>query len=246
MQKRTRLISLCVSPTPEGINRGNPSFIQARVWIFPWQQTQVEGMDTHSHLCSSSFSRESPHLSASSGVGLWKKDGTLAKLSSKSCFCCLLNISSGLKARLRAQHGCSQLPNRPPAKCFQRIKPRCVPGGAGPGSHLGTGTGRAAEGRGRLCTRQHRSSSAGRKPAAFRLAGRKSDPRRSVQAAVALGVSEQELEKFWVMRSCRKWDFSCPIQAAGEAARSKSREGSSPAAGASPEQSGFSNHPLAS
>lgn len=100
VQTRTRLISLCVSPTPEGINRGNPSFIQARVWIFPWQQTQVEGMDTHSHLCSSSFSRESPHLSASSGVGLWKKDGTLAKLSSKSCFCCLLNISSGLKARL--------------------------------------------------------------------------------------------------------------------------------------------------
>lgn len=36
-------------------------------------------MGKHLHLCSSSFSRESPHLRASSGVGLQEKDSTLAK-----------------------------------------------------------------------------------------------------------------------------------------------------------------------
>lgn len=51
---------------------------------------------------------------------------------------------------------------------------------------------------------------------AFRLAGRKSDKRRSVQAAVPLGVSEEELEKLWAMprRLQDGGDFSCPVQAA--------------------------------
>lgn len=41
-------------------------------------------MGKHSHLCSSSFSRESPHLRASSGVGLREKDSALAKRSHES------------------------------------------------------------------------------------------------------------------------------------------------------------------
>lgn len=68
-----------------------------------------------------------------------------------------------------------------------------------------------------------------------------------MRAAVPLGVSEQELEKLRAMpRRLRGGrNFRHRVQAAGEAAGCESGEGSSPAAGASPEQSGFSNRPLA-
>lgn len=99
--------------TPEGINIGNPSFIHARVWIFPQQQTEEEETDKHLHLCSSSFSRESPHLRASSGVGLREKDSALAK---RSC-----------ESRVR------RLPRRSTSKPFPANKAMlCAPAGLAP------------------------------------------------------------------------------------------------------------------
>lgn len=78
VQARGSFISLCLPQTPEGIKRGNPHFSHAHVRIFPQQQTAAEETVEHLHLCSSSFSRESPHLRASSGVGL-REDRALAR-----------------------------------------------------------------------------------------------------------------------------------------------------------------------